>query len=416
MPGLKSVAVYGLAGFLLVAFVGARRGTRILAVLLGASAIAIAVTREQPALLLDGLGAALVFTAFLVSLQTIRAVAEVSPEIATARARFAKLTARTEIAGFTLGAYGVGVVLTASAQSLLAPLVAEDATPARRRAISEAALRGSALAPLWSPFFVAMAFGSHYLPAVPLWQIIPLGFFMALIGILLSLAMFGWPRRTAEPGTGLTAALRGLAPLAIPVLASAAIVVACSLLFGLSTLQSVVLTMPIASLGLTAIRQPKQIVGVLRATWGQLGRLSDESLLVVMSMMLGIVLESTQGLGAAIAPWIAGWPPAALAALATGGMIAGGMLGAHPMITGTVILTTLPSASGAIVDLALMQAMLIGWGVSATLSPSGITLLMSASFFRVPFRQLAYGPNLAYAAAFTALASLILGALDSFMR
>jgi len=97
-------------------------------------------------------------------------------------------------------------------------------------------------------------------------------------------------------------------------------------------------------------------------------------------------------------------------------MILGGMLGAHPMITGTLILTTLPSASGAIVDLALMQAVLIGWGVSATLSPSGITLLMSASFFRVPFRQLAYGPNLAYAAVFTALASLILGALDSFMR
>ena len=39
-----------------------------------------------------------------------------------------------------------------------------------------------------------------------------------------------------------------------------------------------------------------------------------------------------------------------------------------------------------------------------------------AAFFRALFRQLAYGPNLAYAAAFTALASLLLGALDSFLR
>jgi hypothetical protein len=38
------------------------------------------------------------------------------------------------------------------------------------------------------------------------------------------------------------------------------------------------------------------------------------------------------------------------------------------------------------------------------------------AFFRAPFRQLACGPNLAYAAAFTALASLLLGALDSFLR
>ncbi len=410
------IAVYGLAAFLCLAFLVARRGTKLLAVALGGGAIALALSRDRPELVLDGLGAALVFTAFLVALQTIRAVAEISPEIALARARFAGLTARTEIAGFTLGAYGVGVVLTASAQSLLAPLVAEDTAPERRRLIAEAALRGSALAPLWSPFFVALAFGSHYLPSVPLWQIMPLGFCMAALGILLSLAMFGWPRRTAEAGTGFKPALRGLAPLAIPVLAAAAIVVACSLLFGYSTLQSVVLTMPVASLGLVALREPRQMVRVLRTTWGQLGRINDESLLVVMSMMLGVVLESTTGLGAALAPWVTGWPPAALVALAIGAMIVGGMLGAHPMITGTVILTTMPAVPGAVVDLALMQAVLIGWGVSATLSPSGITLLMSAAFFRVPFRQLAYGPNLAYAATFTVLASLILGALDSFLR
>lgn len=413
---LKTAAVFGLAGFLLVAFVGARRGTRILGLLLGAAAIALATAQGRPELLLDGLGASLVFTAFLVALQTIRAVADISPEIATARARFAGLTARTEIAGFTLGAYGVGVVLTASAQSLLAPLVAEDATPERRRAIAEAALRGSALAPLWSPFFVAMAFGSHYLPSVPLWQIIPLGFGLAILGVLLSLAMFGWPRKTAEPGTGIAPALRGLAPLAIPVLSAAAIVVAGSLAFGLTTLQSVVLTMPVACLGLVALRQPKQMISVTRATWGQMARLNDEGLLVVMSMMLGVMLESTPGLGAVLAPWVTGWPPAALVALAIGGMIIGGMLGAHPMITGTLILTMMPAVPGAMIDLALMQAVLIGWGVSATLSPSGITLLMSAAFFRVPFRQLAYGPNLAYAAAFTALASLLLGALDSFLR
>ncbi len=416
LTAVKTVAVYGLAGFLVVAFVGARRGTRILGSLLGAAAIALAAIQGRPELLIDGLGAGLVFTAFLVVLQTIRVVADVSPEIATARDRFAGLTARTEIAGFTLGAYGVGVVLTASAQSLMAPLVAEDATPDRRRAIAEAALRGSALAPLWSPFFVAMAFASHYLPAVPLWEIIPLGFGMAILGILLSLVMFGWPRKTAEAGTGIAPALRGLAPLTIPVLGAAAIVVAGSLAFGLTTLQSVVLTMPIACLGLVALRQPKQVMSVTRATWGQMARLNDEVLLVVMSMMLGAILESTPGMDAMLGPWIRAWPPAALVALVIGGMIVGGMMGAHPLITGTLLLITLPTVPGAISDLALMQAVLIGWGVSATLSPSGITLLMSAAFFRVPFRLLAYGPNLAYAAAFTLLASLLLGALDPFFR
>lgn len=416
LGGLKQFAAYGLALFLVIAFSRAKRATQILSGLLAAATISLSIGTGRPELLLDGLGTALVFTAFLVALQAIRAVAEISPEIALARNRFAGLTARTEIAGFTLGAYGVGVVLTASAQSLLAPLVAEGTPLARRRQIAEAALRGSALAPLWSPFFVALAFGTHYLPSVPLWQIIPLGFAMALLGILLSLIMFGWPHRTDQIGTGLTPALRGLAPLALPVLSAAGIVVACSAGFGFSTLQSVVLTMPLAALGLVAVRSPRNLFGVVRATWGQIGRISDEALLVVLSMLLGVVLESTPGLSSVLTPWVTGWPSAALVALAIGGMIVGGMMGAHPMITGTLILTTMPTGPGGVGDLALMQAVLIGWGVSATLSPSGITLLMSSSFFRVPFRQLAYGPNLAYAAAFTLLASLLLGGLDGLIR
>ena len=416
LAGLKLFTVYGLALFLVIAFVRAKRATRILASLLAVATISLSLGTGRPELLLDGLGTTLVFTAFLVVLQAIRVVAEISPEIALARSRFAGLTARTEIAGFTLGAYGVGVVLTASAQSLLAPLVAEGTPLARRRQIAEAALRGSALAPLWSPFFVALAFTTHYLPLVPLWQILPLGFAMALLGILLSLIMFGWPHRTNQVGTGLVPALRGLAPLALPVLSAAGIVVACSVGFGFSTLQSVVLTMPLAAFGLVALRSPRNLFAVIRSTWVQTARINDEVLLVVMSMLLGVVLESTPGLSSLLTPWVTGWPPTALVALAIGGMILGGMMGAHPLITGTLILTIMPTGAAGLGDLALMQAVLIGWGVSATLSPSGITLLMSSSFFQVPFQQLAYGPNLAYAAAFTLLASLLLGGLDGLIR
>ena len=192
--------------------------------------------------------------------------------------------------------------------------------------------------------------------------------------------------------------------------------VACSVGFGLSTLQSVVLTMPLAAFGLVALRSPRNLFAVIRSTWVQTARINDEVLLVVMSMLLGVVLESTPGLSSLLTPWVTGWPPTALVALAIGGMILGGMMGAHPLITGTLILTIMPTGAAGLGDLALMQAVLIGWGVSATLSPSGITLLMSSSFFQVPFQQLAYGPNLAYAAAFTLLASLLLGGLDGLIR
>ena len=73
----------------------------------------------------------------------------------------------------------------------MAAVLNDKADEAERRRFALSALRGMNLAPLWSPFFVAMALASAYLPSVSLIQIMPVGLITAMASLVVSILFFG---------------------------------------------------------------------------------------------------------------------------------------------------------------------------------------------------------------------------------
>jgi hypothetical protein len=403
LPGIALLLLFCAAAVL-----QARRATLVMAGVITALLAALCIGAETVAPLMKGLEAGLLLAAFMPVLMLIRGTADASPEIAVARLRFAALTPEQTPVGYFLGAYGGAIVLSTGAQALLAALLPADADERFRLRTAAASLRGGTLAALWSPFFVSLALTSHYLPMVPAWQIMPLGFAMAAIGLLLGLAMFergGW--------TAIPRALHGLGPLVGPIAGSAGLVVAGTVWLGFSTLQSVVLIMPPACIAWVLLRRPGSVRGVLDGTYLSLGKLSDEVLIVTAAISLGTAMETLPELPALLQPWLVGLPVFATLLIVPVVMILLGQLGAHPMISGTLVLVAFTGIPGGPHPLCLMQAVLIGWGLGAMTSPSGIQLMVTAMMFRVPFQRLTFGENLIFSSAFTLLQAVLLSLLNA---
>lgn len=60
-----------------------------------------------------------------------------------------------------------------------------------RATAEESSVRGVSSAIMWSPFFVAMGVASQLVPTVKLWQIMPVGLSIGLLGLLTAHVMFG---------------------------------------------------------------------------------------------------------------------------------------------------------------------------------------------------------------------------------
>ena len=142
--------------------------------------------------------------------------------------------------------------------------------------------------PFWSPFIVAMAVASQYLPLVPLWQIILLGLAMSVMAIAVSVLVFN---RNAGWGT-LSRSLRSLAPVAFPVFVAALIVVGATGATQMTTLQALILTLPIPCILAVVTVRSGNLSRALRQTASGIGGIGPETFILVSSITLGTVFEA----------------------------------------------------------------------------------------------------------------------------
>ena len=172
---------------------------------------------------------------------------------------------------------------------ILAPILGRSAPNEERRDVFVAAMRGMALVPFWSPFVVGMAVASQYLPSVPLWQIISLGLGMSAICILLSFFCFD----RAGGLITLWRSLMTLAPIAPPIAIAALLVVGTTLGTGYSTLQALVLAMPIPCLIAVSVAPGGSILKAIKSTGQRLTRIGSETAILTFATILGMVFESS---------------------------------------------------------------------------------------------------------------------------
>lgn len=409
MAAILPVAMAGLVVMGIVALPKVKPLTRGLAGGLAAVSVLLLLTGSPLSALPAGLTDALTFAAYLPILQLLRGVAGYLPAMMRAKDRFATLPKSASAAGFVVGAYGVGIIITTGAHAVLAPLLASNADDEERRRAALASLRGVSLTAFWSPFAVAVAFGAHNVPGAPVWLMLLLGLGFATLGVFIAVAMEGG-------GRGLGLALQGLVPILPGTAIGALAVVVVSYFANVSGLDAVILVMPPLSILALLWQARSSLRPALNQVWQNIGRPSDEALLMPMALVLGHLIEAQPGLALSLAPFLEGLPVPVLLALAMGALIGFGMIGLHPMVSAASIVALFAGMPGAVSQIALLQAILIAWGFATMLSPSGVTLIVAALAYRVPYPKLSFSKNILFALIVCSIAVVCLSLLDPVVR
>lgn len=358
----------------------------------------------------DGLAFSLVFVGFLPTLQLIRRTLEASPETTASRDAFATLSIRARTTGAMAGAHVVGSVLTLGVFPIVAPLIPEDATPAVRRDLARATLRGLGLAIHWSPFTVGMGFALAFRHDVALWQAVAAGMVLAIIGLALAIVMFD---RQSGPQS-LAGAVLAFRPLLWPLLAAMLLVVVVASVAPLSTIEAVVLTMPVLCLVWILGKGPTLVPTVARATYQGLPRLADDFLMFVAAVTLGKVLAATPEVMALItSPPVMALPtPLIIAVFMALGLILP-FFGMPALVSASVLLPILTALSDRLADIVAVQLILFAWSCGSTLSVASMGMVVSRSLFRVPLADLLFRHNALFMLTYGALAFLVLATTNA---
>ena len=370
-------------------------------------AVALAVRHGIPEALLSGVQSAVLFAAFLATMQLLRVALASGPLVADLRSQFAQLSSREQHDSVLLRAHLVASVLGAGALAVVAPVLAPDVSGERRSEFARSALQGIGLAVLWSPFFVAMAVATRFVPGVGLGTAVANGLAMAVLGVVLSHVLYG------ERGhfRVLFATWRTVVEVAV---LAAAIIVA-NRLWGLSSLEAVVLGIPVLSLWLARGDLQKDSGAVGRRWVGTLESIAVEALVVGAALVLGEVFNELLLRGIVVIPrGPEGWPVPLLIAMPALLMLSTSLLGLHPIVSASCVLPVLSSIAK-LHGLVMIGSVLLGWMLCVMLSAFVVPVMYAATVFEVEQRDLVRGRNLRYCAAFVPLALFYLWSLNAYL-
>jgi hypothetical protein len=408
-PQVSTVMVGLLACVAIIALPQATWNVQLLCAFLAIATIALANFYDQWAAIENGLTRAAIFPAFLATIVLLRATADQRPEISVARHLFTALDRERRDSGLVVGGFLVGSILQVGVFAIMAPILGRNASASERREVFVAAMRGMALVPLWSPFVVGMAVASQYLPQVPLWQIMSLGLGLSAFCIVFSIIFF-------DRKGGLRAlwqSLMTLAPVAPPIAIAALLVVGTAIGTGFSTLQALVLAMPLPCLLAVALAPDGSIPKALKATGQRLTRIGPETAILTFATTLGGVFEAAlPNMG--LLDWLQGLKlsPTFIIFFVITFMNLMGLMAIHSIVSGTILLVLFTNIPTGLSDLVFMQALLTGWGLNTAISLSSLSIVTGATMFELPMTRLISWSNIIYVFVGGAFCALILSVIN----
>lgn len=410
VPRLTAVAGILFGVYLLMAFLVAGWGDRILATTLLLGTTGLVAIDGTWNLMIAGLETSLIFVAFLPAVYLLRSSMAGDVRLLAYRERIGAAPVDQQAGWMLVGSHILGSVLTVGTLAIMSPVVPVTADEETRRAGALATVCGVSLSILWSPVFVAMAVVSGVIPHVPLWKTILLGLSLATIGLLTALAVLG-VRNKGQLAARAAGALRPIIPV---VALTAATVVMVRAITPLSTLEVTSLALPLIAVMLLASQsRPTRRVAITTARQG-LDVLGAEVFIVALAFALGSVMRTSptmqhlvQGL---LGPDL---PAVALIAIIVAGMVVAGVAGVHPIVAASILLAIFIDADVPLADLTLSGAVLLGWACSAMIASVGLIIIVAAGMFQVPRRDMIFGRNMVLVLLFAMLGTLALTVLNA---
>ena len=413
-PGAAmDLAGAGLAAlFILRVFVFLRQPTIVLCCTLAGLAAVLTFYYGGPANVLVGFKAAPMFAGFFGSIVLLRATGDQLQQITQARALFARLKPGHRLGGFLVGSHLLAVVLGPGAYAITAPIMGESKVEEEHLAAVRACHRGGGLAGLWSPFWIAMALSSQYVPGVPLWHTMALGMSMAAVALTASHVLFA-----PEPSvTLLWRALRSLQPIVPPVAVCVLTVAVLSGVTVLSGLEALIVSVPVLCALALAGKGRRAFVTGLANTYRGTAHVGNEITILTISLALGGVIRYVFA-QTGITDWIGGLdlPAMAVIAVMIGATSLGALAGVHQIVSVSLLLSVFTDLPVQVTGVVLIESTLAAWSCSSMIGLSAIMVGTATTMFRVTPGEVILGPNLQFATLFAIGCILALAGVNALL-
>ena len=411
-PAMDLAGAILAASFILRVFVFLRRATIVLCCTLAGLAAVLIFLYGGPATVLVGFKAAPMFAGFFGSIVLLRATGEQLRQIIQARALFARLKPDHRLGGFLVGSHLLAVVLGPGAYAITAPIIGESKVEEEHLAAMRACHRGGGVAGLWSPFWIAMALSSQYVPGVPLWHTMALGMSMAACALTASHVLFA-----PEPSVALLwRALRSLQPIVPPVAVCVLTVAILSGVTVLSGLEALIVSVPVlCALALLAKGRRVFVTG-LANTYRGAAHVGNEITILTISLALGGVIRHVFA-QTGTTDWIGGLelPAMAVIAIMIGATSLGALAGVHQIVSVSLLLSVFTDLPVQVAGVVLIESTLAAWSCSSIIGLSAIMVGTATTMFRVTPGQVILGPNLQFVTLFAIGCILALAGVNALL-
>lgn len=352
----------------------------------------------------------LIFAGLVPTMILAKSTASTMPSVVKTQERLAALRPEHSAAGLQIAGHAFGAVINTGTFAMLSAALPPSSSDERRRIAAMAALRGMNASAVWSPFFVAFAIGQSYIEPAASWWAIAVGVVMAFLFNAVTLPVFtkGLNR------TILKASLACLQPVAMRLVVVLASVLSVALVFNYTALSAVVVTMPLLIL-LQFWRQPQNIGTIITLTTASLKNISDDIVVISTAMILGFLVTSTDGIATILAFISAETFPAYVALTATPVvMMLASVVGIHPVISSTVLLSLFSGSGSDAAPFLLMQAHLLGWAAGTMSSIASLSVITCSTLYKVSGRDLAMGANMITAFGYALMGGILLSLADMY--
>ncbi len=389
-----------------------RRPTLLLCGTLTLAAALLVFLYGGPASVLTGFQAAPLFAGFFGTIVLLRATGDRLRQIRQARELFERLEPDHRLGGFLVGSHLLAAVLGPGAYAVTAPIIGESKVAEEHLAAMRACHRGGGLAGLWSPFWIAMALSSQYVPGVPLWHIMALGLPMAACALTAAHVIYA-----KEPGlTLLWRALQSLHPIVPPVALCVLSVAVVSGVTVLSGLEALIVSVPVLCALAFLGRRGRDLAATLADTYRGTAHVGNEVAILTLSLALGGVIRHMFA-QTGVTAWIGALdlPAMAVIALVIGVTAVAALAGVHQVVTVSLLLTVFTELPVRVADLVLIESTLAAWSCSAMIGVSSIMVATATTLFRVPLSQVILGPSLRFTVLFAAGATLVLTGVNALL-
>ena len=350
----------------------------------------------------------LIFAGLVPTMILAKSTASTMPSVVKTQERLAALPPKQSSAGLQIAGHAFGGVINTGTFAMLSAALPPSSSKERRQIAAMAALRGMNASAVWSPFFVAFAIGQSYIEPAASWWAIAVGVMMALLFNAVTLPIFTKGLNLQV----LKASLNCLQPVAIRLLVVLASVLAVALIFNFTALSAVVATMPVLIL-VQFWRQPQNVKTIINLTTTSLKGISDDIVVISSAMILGFLVTRTDGIATILALISADTFPAYIALVITPvAMMLASVVGIHPVISSTVLLSLFSRAGSDAAPFLLMQAHLLGWATGTMSSIASLSVITCSTLYRVSGRDLAMGANMITAFGFALFGGILLSLAD----